>query len=181
MLLLLSHGTITGGEALSSFKFNELVGRKQKIFLSCVVIIYCFWRLNAVGICCILKVLELIFTTEEKGAIYELGKLYNKIHFLKIFGCSHGIRKFLGRGLNLSHSCSNARSFNALCWVEVRICTSIVIWATVGRLKSIFLVRLLVENSWFWLTSEEIKFIQDRSQKARESILEKSQEAKRAW
>ena len=33
----------------------------------------------------------------------------------------HSIRKFLGQGLNLSHSCVNARSLNPLCWARDRI------------------------------------------------------------
>ena len=36
-----------------------------------------------------------------------------KDHFI-FYGQTHGIWKFLGQGLNLSHSCSNAGSFNPL-------------------------------------------------------------------
>ena len=41
--------------------------------------------------------------------------------FLFLFGCTSGVEKFLGHGLNLScscslrHRCGNTRSFNPLC------------------------------------------------------------------
>ena len=49
-------------------------------------------------------------------------KIFFNFYFFKFYGCTHDIRKFLGQGLNLSHSCNlchswgNARSFNPLCW-----------------------------------------------------------------
>ena len=53
------------------------------------------------------------------------------------YGCTHGIRKFLGQRLNLSHSCklchrcSNARTFNPLHQTGDQTCASVVTWAAI--------------------------------------------------
>ena len=49
---------------------------------------------------------------------------------VSFYDCTHGLRKFLVRGLNLSYSCDNAWSFNPLQWVGDWTTTSTETWAT---------------------------------------------------
>ena len=44
--------------------------------------------------------------------------------FFSFYGHNGGIRKFLRQRLNLSHSYSNARSFNPMCSARDQTCTS---------------------------------------------------------
>ena len=51
------------------------------------------------------------------------------ILFFPFYNCTLGIWKFLGQGLNPSHSCSNTRYFNPLCQAGDWTSTSAVTWA----------------------------------------------------
>ena len=68
----------------------------------------------------------------------NLGSL-SFVHSFFFYSCTNGIWKFLGQGLNTSHSwdvlcsCCNTRSFNPLPWAGEQTCTSAVTWATAVR------------------------------------------------
>ena len=60
---------------------------------------------------------------EGKGGILQTGdsalvQFFKKIKKKKLYGCTCGIWKFLGQGLNLSCSFRNAGSFNPLRWAR---------------------------------------------------------------
>ena len=50
-----------------------------------------------------------------KGNKFLKSQRIYSLYYCFFYGHTHGTWKFLGQGLNMSHTCGNARSFNPLC------------------------------------------------------------------